>query len=365
MNYLNITRRMGKNIRNISSRRPAILFTNILLTYRCTQRCLQCTIPAMHTAETEITLSDFTHIIDKLDRYGTQGISLSGGEPMCHPQLASIIEIAAKKHFINTQILTTLYGSEKMVEKTIRAVFDHDIALSCSFDGFGEVANVLRGVKDVSHIVKNNILAFHEENKKRKKPVKTYLNIVLSQLNLHQVPEILDFAEQIGWRLNVDLYRWASDNHQEQEQMKIIDFDLLTRMIELSKKSKIVITPNWLLDGYVDFLNDDFQKICPYLDNPLLGSKFFIHPNGDLKVCIGPRIGNLLEDSLPEIFKSNNWYEKKTEFENCAGCWNTCYTPSAKISNYFNTDDINIIRKISSRKVTLSDKLDSETSPPR
>ena len=348
MNYLPSIKRGTSNLKNIVNRRPALLFTNILLTYQCTQRCRQCTIPWQKAEDPFISIINFEKIVDRLHAYGTQGISLSGGEPMSHPELPALIKIASQRRFLNLQLLTTLYASEKRVEQTIRSVFDNNVTLSCSFDGFGEVADYLRGAKNVSETVEKNILAFHAENIKRKKPVKTFLNIVLNQLNLHQVSNVLDFAESINWRVNVDLYRWASDNHREQDDMKITDFDLLASLVSRIKKSRVVITPHWLLDGYPGYLNDNFPKQCPYLDNPYIGSKFFIHPNGDVHVCIGNRIGNLLESTPGEIFNSSTWTNRISKFHDCQGCWNTCYTPSAKLSNYININGMQIFKRITS-----------------
>jgi MoaA/NifB/PqqE/SkfB family radical SAM enzyme len=352
MNYTPAIQRGTANIYNWLRQRPVMLFTNILVTYHCTQRCRQCTIPSQKSATPFISADNFAKILDHLTQYGTQGISLSGGEPMSHPHLPGLIALAAKKKFLNLQLLTTLYASDKRVEQTIRSVFDHNVTLSCSFDGFGTVADNLRGAKNVSQRVQNNIMQFHLENSKRRHPVKTFLNLVLSQVNLHQVPEILEFAERIQWRLNVDLYRWASDNHREQDDMKITDFDLLHNMLERIKQSPVVYTPQWLLDGYVNYLDDHFAKQCPYTDNHALGSKFFIHPNGDIHVCVGKQIGNILESTPEKIFSSPAWRDKSKEFHTCKGCWNTCYTPSAKLSNYLNLNGLQVIRRLTTRGKT-------------
>ena len=288
----------------------------------------------------------FARIIDTLAAYGTQGISLSGGEPMCHPYLPEFIELAAGYRFYNLQILTTLYASDKIVTRTIDAIFKHNAALSCSFDGFDDVADRLRGSTKTSAVVSENILRFHRENQRRSKPVKTYLNIVLSRLNLPQFERILAFADSVQWPVNIDLYRWSSENHREQEEMKIDDMDLLASVIKKARQSPLVITPSWLLDGYVDFLRDRHAKYCPYLDNPGLGSKFFIHPNGDVKLCMGPAIGNLTRESPQEIFASPAWQDHLRACQDCRGCWNTCYTPVSRPFRYFNHSDLTIVRRL-------------------
>jgi MoaA/NifB/PqqE/SkfB family radical SAM enzyme len=350
MAFKSVARRLGRNFNHLIHNRPAIFFTNILLTYQCTQRCLQCTIPALAHDHPRITFDNFRLIIDKLDHYGTQGITISGGEPMAHPDLPDMLAYAAGKSFTNIHLLTTLYASGNLVDRTLDAVFANDISLSCSFDGFGEVADTLRGGHDVARRVLSGIDQFNRRNKNRKRPLGAFLNIVISQSNLYQIPEILRMAESIGWKVNMDLYRWQSDNHRENDEMKITDFGQLANVIEEARKSPNVLTPDWLLDGYPGYLKDDFPKRCPYTDNTTLGSKFFIHPNGDIAVCIGDHIGNLLSEDPKEIFASTKWRERMKEFHACRGCWNTCYTPSARLSSYMNVKDLkqagDLFRKI-------------------
>jgi len=333
-------KKLGRNINHYLKRRPAIFFANILVTYHCTQRCLQCTIPELSATWPKMSLNDFRVIIDKLDRYGTQGLSLSGGEPIAHPDLPELIAYASGKSFSNIHLLTTLYASEKVVRRTLDAVFENNVSLSCSFDGFGEVADSLRGGDHVADRVLAGINEFNYRNRKRTRPLGAYLNIVISQLNLYQIPEILQLAESIGWKVNVDLYRWQSENHREIDEMKIVDFDQLADMLELVKRSPNVVTPDWLVSGYSGYLRDDYVKYCPYLEAPTFGSKFFIHPNGDVAVCIGDHIGNLLTGEPEEIFAADVWANRKSEFHACRGCWNTCYTPAARFKSYFNPKDL-------------------------
>jgi sulfatase maturation enzyme AslB (radical SAM superfamily) len=124
----------------------------------------------------------------------------------------------------------------------------------------------------------------------------------------------------------VDIYRYSSIQHLDSDELHIRDLDRLKQVIERCKSSRNVVTPRFLLDGYVNYLQNDFPKRCPYLDSPTLGSKFFIQPNGDVLVCMGHSIGNLLTHSPRELIKSPAWEAKLKEFESCEGCWNPCYT---------------------------------------
>ena len=75
-----------------------------------------------------------------------------------------------------------------------------------------------------------------------------------------------------------------------------------------------------------------------YINSPTFGSKFFIHPNGNVRVCIGEEIGNIIDQSPEEIFSTKKWENFISKFEACKGCWNACYTPFSTILNFFHLD---------------------------
>jgi MoaA/NifB/PqqE/SkfB family radical SAM enzyme len=335
-----------RNIAHALHSQPAFLFTEVLLTYRCTQRCRQCNIPDQAAVNPDITFENFMKIIDALDRYGAQGVTISGGEPILHARFPEILAYAAGKHFAHLHVLSTLYGGSALIEKSVRTMLDHGVAITCSFDGFGETADMIRGGKDVSGKVTTALERIDALNKKQRKPVKISINTVISQLNLHEIPEIIAFVESHGWLINLDVYRCSSTNHCDVDDMHIRNLDRLDAVFETAKQSRAVITPHWLLDGYRSYLENNHPKRCPYLDSPAFGSKFFIYPNGDVKVCMGNAVGNLLQQTPAEIIQSDAWQKQMNTFEACSGCWNTCYTPSANLMNYLKPSELINIRRM-------------------
>ncbi|HTR82034.1 MAG TPA: radical SAM protein [Bacteroidota bacterium] len=330
MNSLPTLRRAGHNLANAVKRRPAILTANILLTQKCVQNCLQCSIPTNASDHSTMSMDEFKLIVDTLERYGTQVLTLSGGDPMLHPHLDECIRYAVSKRFARVHLLTTLYASERVVMKTLDAAFAAGISIGISFDGFGEEVDAIRGAKDVSRVVMRSMELLAAENAKRPSPMQVGVNVVISRLNLHQIPAILRYLEPFGWWTDVDIYRWQATNQREEDRLKLTDSPELRAVLEIVKQSPIVFTPDWLIDGFPDYLSGNFHKYCPYLDSPTIGSKFFINPDGGVKVCIGDECGNLLRQSPEELFASAGWAERVTDFEKCAGCWNTCYTTRSK-----------------------------------
>ena len=328
------------NLYHISKGYPPILNANILLTNKCTQNCLQCSIPQQKLKQSFLPLDNAKQIIDKLNDWGTHSITISGGEPMLHPHLKEIINYAKDKNFTRIHLLTTLYGPDKLVEKTIDLILETGISISCSFDGFDDTADELRGAKNVSKIVMKNMIKLEEKIKKQKKMILTGVNIAINELNAPQIIDIIKFVEDLGWSINLDIYRWLSENHLENEKLKFSSTDKLKNILEYAIKSKAVVTPDWLISGYISYFKNNFKKICPYLVNLRIGSKFFINPDGEVFVCMNDSIGNIIHDNPEEIFKSSKWKLKIEEFKKCRGCWNTCYTLSAKFFSLINKQNI-------------------------
>ncbi len=323
--------RIARGLINMTNKRPSMTLANLLLTYRCTQRCKQCTAPDIKTRNSFMRLEDMEIILDRLSRQGTQWISLSGGDPMLHPQLDECVRLVKSYRFLRVHLLTTLYGTDEMVERVIDIVLRNRLSISCSFDGYGALVDDLRGAPNVAETVERNMRWLDRENRKLRKPVQAGVSITLNARNLSELPRILGLIKELGWRANIDIYRWSSVRQNEVDELKLKPNDELREAIELAKSHPNVFTPSWLFDGFMDYLRGDYPKYCPYLDMPTLGSKFFINPDGDVEVCIGGSVGNILESTPEEIFTSAAWWKMLREFKKCEGCWNTCYTLSTSI----------------------------------
>jgi MoaA/NifB/PqqE/SkfB family radical SAM enzyme len=332
--------RLIRPFKNWITRTPSMLLTNVLLTHRCSQNCLQCTIPQQKTENEFMPFSDFQIVLERLIKQGTLGLTLSGGEPMLHPEIEKFVDYAHKKGFLRLHLLTTLYYPENIFQNLLSIIEKYPVSLSCSFDGFGETADYLRGAKDVAAIVESNMRRLNQHLQSQDIKRKLGINIVCNALNIKQIPDVIRLAEELGWRVNLDMYRWLSDNQNECDMLKHTDMAAIEEIVKLASISKAVWTPDWLMQGYTNYLQDDFAKLCPYLIMPSFGSKFFINPDGEVGVCFGSAVGNILQQTPSEIFASKAWKAKKEQFRQCKGCWNTCYTLTAGVFRYKNIKDI-------------------------
>ena len=314
---------------------PSLYFCSIRLTSLCTQNCMQCSIPAQSDGSF-IELEHFETILKKLKQHGSKRITLTGGEPGIHPHLEEIFRLLAKYEFTNTALLTNLYYSEDLQDKVIDLACKYEIGINTSYDGLDGVADKLRGATDVQSTVERGM---HKLNDAIAQGVYTHrptATVVISQLNLHQIPRLIERIKDLGWNLNIDMYRYSSDNHRELNEMKIKDHDKLLELVPLIQQTQHLKTPLWYYEGW----KKQKQKQCPYMISPTFGSKFFIHENGDLHTCLHKSLGNLLQEEIKDIFLSDQWKDAKAQFAECPGCWNTCYTISSRAMSYLHLGTI-------------------------
>lgn len=314
-------------------RQPSLFFCSMRLCSLCTQNCLQCSIPDQSDGSF-IDPEVFATIIHKLKQYGTRILTLTGGEPVLHPQLEEIFALAQKEAFQSRQILTNLYYSEARQEELIALAQKYDVGIHTSYDGMGEVVDKLRGAEHVQETVERGMLkinAVRAAGKYKHRPTAT---VVISALNINQLPQIIERLQEMDWSINIDFYRWGSANHRENDLLKIEDSSVMLETIRLIRSIKNLRTPLWYYDGLEKQIRAKTRKQCPYLISPTFGSKFFIHENGDIKTCMNEAVGNIFTQEIDELFKGNNWEEYKERFQNCEGCWNTCYTLSSRALSY-------------------------------
>ena len=88
-------------VKNLLSAVPRMLFTNapldaqLIVTRRCNLSCGYCS--EYDNVSEPVPVEDLKHRIDALHRLGAANITLLGGEPLMHPDIAEIVVYAGHK----------------------------------------------------------------------------------------------------------------------------------------------------------------------------------------------------------------------------------------------------------------------------
>jgi radical SAM protein with 4Fe4S-binding SPASM domain len=93
----------------VSRKRTFPTTAQLELTYRCNYNCVHCYCKGLDQSRKELPGQEFIKILDKLYRSGCVWLTLTGGDPLVHPDFWNIYRYAKSRGFLIT-LLTNAYG---------------------------------------------------------------------------------------------------------------------------------------------------------------------------------------------------------------------------------------------------------------
>jgi radical SAM protein with 4Fe4S-binding SPASM domain len=160
----------------------------IRLTRACNLSCRHCSVAAGKKAEDELSTEEIMDLVDQLSDMGVLYVVFTGGEPMLHRDIFSLIGYAASKGlrvFIDTN--GTLLSKEK-----VKALKEAEAStVQVSIDGARKTHDSIRedGSFEKAIVgIKNSI----EEG------IHTSVNFTVSRLNQDDLPYLIDLAKDLG-----------------------------------------------------------------------------------------------------------------------------------------------------------------------
>lgn len=315
---------LGRALANAFWQRPLNTSTEVRLTRLCSQRCRQCRVYERRTEPASMDRAAFQKILQRLREYGAYIGFLSGGEPTLVPELAEMLPLAAQTFAISTTLVTGLYHQTAVIERVGRIALELGINIQTSLDGLGPVGDNLRGVPNFSDTVLRHmgLLSRWKGNSSSL----LYVNVVLSALNVSQVPEIVSRATDLGWKVTLGLYHSLTETTRSDDELRLRPTPQLASTLEkLAGHPDILNLPSFLR-GIEIFLRSGTSSICAFVDDPLLSTRLTVMENGDVHLCWGGPIGNLHSSPLDEILEGPEYRRRLVAYRRCRGCWTTCYT---------------------------------------
>lgn len=322
-----IAKASGVYIGRYITRKPLVFNLNLNVTNICNQHCPMCNAVIVGKGGgVTITLEQHKKIIEKLKPYSIASLTISGGEPSLVKEIPQILDYSADKFPFGVNVNSNLYANEKIIIPFASAALRNNIRIGTSFDGFGAVADRLRGAKNVSERVLKNIELVTELKKEMKSDSTLNMHTVISDQNISQVPEILEISEKYGWTQTIA--PWNCFFYQDSDNP---DLQTLTYSEELEKvialaatKKNIAVSKDFLLN-IPKFVKNETDKYCPYLTGMFKSYKIFMEPNGDFSLCSRKPIGNIFQSSIEEILKSEEYYRDLEGYRKCPKCWMACF----------------------------------------
>ncbi len=313
-----------KGISHSIQKLPFNSSTEIRLTRLCTQRCRQCSVYERKTVPASMDADRFKIIAERLREYGAYIGFISGGEATMVPDLDQILLEAKKTFSVATTLVTGLFNKAEVIQRFASVALENDINIQTSLDGLGPLGDSLRGVKDFSDTILGH-MKWIAENRRDSKSL-LYANIVLNNLNLDQVPELIERANDLGWKTTIGLYHTLTETTRSDDDLRIRPGERLDRVLKFLDNNPKILNLNSFIQGIGPFIAGEQKKICAFVDSPVLTTRTTIMENGEVHLCYGDPIGNLFENTLEELFKGDEYRKRLNQYRECPGCWTTCYT---------------------------------------
>jgi pyrroloquinoline quinone biosynthesis protein E len=175
------------------------------VTYRCPLHCSYCSNPTVYPAtENELTADEWHRVLHEASDLGVLHVFLSGGEPLVRPDLHLLIA-AARSAGLYSNLITSAVGLSRQRAAQLKEAGLNSIQIS--FQAASKaLADQIAGARVHAKKLEAARLV-------RELGLPLSLNIVLHHSNLHELPQIIALAEQLGAErlelANTQFYGWA------------------------------------------------------------------------------------------------------------------------------------------------------------
>ena len=298
--------------------KPHLHAFQIELTSRCNERCVHCYIPH-ENKNTDIAPDLFYSVLDQLEQMGTLSLTLSGGEPMLHPEFLQFLKAAKQKDFY-VVVLSNLTLLTDEIVAALREGCVSAVQVSL-YSMIPEHHDAITTVPGSFEKTKAAILTLIDHD------IPVQVSCPSMKGNLNDFVDVLKWANRHKIRAHTDPSIMAMYNHETSN---------LANRLTPEECGKIFSD---ILDYDVDYknrvLSEEFEDEIATLrfkpDDPFCGvgvSTCCMVANGNVYPCAGWQefvCGNLYEQPLKEIWSNSkklNWLRglRKKDMPKCLAC---------------------------------------------
>ncbi len=312
-------------------------FTNM-----CNLRCAHCYQRADKPLPNELTLEEKLNVVKQLDEAGVAAVALSGGEPTIHPHYYRIVkELSDRGIYVATATNGWLFADMKYLKKAkdygLRYVeVSVDSADPEKHDKFrgvpGSWKRATQALKNAVELGLNHAMA-----------------VTITKMNLDEVDDILDLAEELGVRrvvffnfvptgrgkeiLDLDL-----SPEEREEFLKKIVKEMGKRKLEIFstapqygrvalEMSKVVVPTHFYVSIDREGVDKVISALAEYIGGCGAGRIYAaLEPEGTVTPCVFLPIpvGNVREKHFREIWETSELFQKLRNRDLLKGYCNKC-----------------------------------------
>lgn len=324
-------------------RKDTPLYVQFAVSKRCDLKCRMCKAVESRKDERELTLTEIEKMAEILASLDIGVLVLTGGEPLLRKDLPEIVEAFTKRGIsVRLQTNATL-ATDRRVEALVNAGL-REVTVSLDTldpekqddinNSPGSWVRIMRGLSVFSRYLpeKGNMSG---------------INIVVSRLNIEEIPRLISFATEIGFYASLipvhvsnGSLAAASASAKERKPGDFIvradapgfvfrpnDFDILDsvygRVMRMKKEGYLIYNSYRFLRESPDFLK--YKKIHWKCDSPIL--YFSISPEGRFLPCVDIKTDkSVFTENFIDIYRSNEFREEIRDIvKRCPGCMYACW----------------------------------------
>lgn len=304
---------------------PLVLIYHI--TARCNMACRHCSDDVWGNPAQDLTLEEIARFSQSLG--DVESIALGGGEPFMRDDLADICGLFVRNNRVRSINIPSNGYTPEIICSTVKRILNEcpktDLGISLSLDGFQETHDQIRMPGAFDKVMQtgrmlNSLCANFPR-------LTLTFNATINTVNWRELPELADFIRR-EFRAELQ-FNIISGNPRDPsltlpsrgELQQTIDGIYATRDIPPVTRSFLTT----YRDAVLDTIFVKGKQTVPCKAGSLL---CLVDANGDVRSCpLLPPLGNLRENSFPEIWNSRNaLLQSRSIRHGGCSCTNDCFT---------------------------------------
>ena len=282
-------RHIFKPLTNILQRRPILAIFEVTL--RCNSTCGYCDLP-LNQGRYEMSRAEIFRVFSHLYEEGLRVVFVQGGEPLLRKDLPDILDDLSSLGFT----ISLITNGTKFTPTFLARIARHPISLSVSLDTLDRQRyRIIRGADQLPLVLKGIELLNDFPHPK-------YLTSIVSEVNRHDILDVVTFARNHGMIPVVGAYHWDVSRYGKKDVT--LQYQKATAAAVFREVLKSGLVPKGYFRSY---LQDNIRWLNGQNLPPCDAGRYSIaiDASGNVAPCLAlPHAGNLLLSSLPEILEN-------------------------------------------------------------
>ncbi len=306
---------------------PQLTNLHIEITSRCNERCVHCYIPNDNKVN-DIEPSLFYKILEQCNDMKLLHLTLSGGEPMLHPNFCDFLK-KCREYDLSINILTnlTLLNDDIVLEMKRNPLLGVQVSL---YSMNPDIHDEITQMKGSFEKTKNAILKLIENN------IPMQISCPIMKQNKNNYNDVKEWAKKHNIHVGDDYTIIAKYDHTTQN---------LSNRLSINEAEELI---NNIINTdikYVEKIEEEVErkKNSPYDDYvcSICNSSICITESGNVYPCAGWQdniVGDVKETSLKNIWENSEKVKylrgiKKRDFPKCIQCLEKEYCTMCMVRN--------------------------------